>query len=84
MGKQLKDELKIVLDWLFYGFVSKKCSKFEESGETSITVGEVVMRVDYEEKAVGVKEIGERIPDSVAVIVGVLAGIMTEQQITKK
>jgi len=36
------------------------------------------MRVDYEEKAVGVKVIGERIPDSVTVIVGVLAGIMTE------
>jgi hypothetical protein len=44
----------------------------------NITVGEVVMRVDYEEKAVAVKVIGERMPDRVAVIVGVLAGIMTE------
>lgn len=36
------------------------------------------MRVDYEEKAAGVKVIGERIPDNVAVNVGVLAGIRTE------
>ena len=63
---------------MFYGFASKKCLKFEENEGELYTVGEVVMRVDYEEKAVGVKVIGERIPDSVAVIAGVLAGIMTE------
>jgi hypothetical protein len=74
------DEFRVTTFLLLYGFMSKKSLKLKEyEGEIiNITVGEVVMRVDYEEKAVAVKVIGERMPDRVAVIVGVLAGIMTE------